>query len=572
MKYYATTKERGAGLKSFNFEVGGSVPTARIYENVWDADMLYGCHCDDGFYGYDCSLRSCSTGDDPMTSGKTEKQRLTCTADGGSLLLGFRGEWTTAIPYSSGIAQVKAKLQELSTISQAGGLSGVDVVLSAPATVWCDKEGGTATTIEFMQHFGDELPLIQAKLDYLTLTTGTASLDAIKFRVGSKEDLPCSGRGLCDTLTGTCECSLLSSCAEDCWTTSDGFGEEGRRGDCGAALVTVDDCPGEVACSSLGYCDETTYACDCQEGYTGADCSIMTCPNGKSWFSYPTDDDIAHLQPAECSDMGKCNRDHGECECAPGFEGAACQYTTCPGADISGPCSYHGECLSMQLLAAAAQKNGVRTELTYGSTPNDAAHWDFEKIRGCKCDSGYTYWDCSGQLCPYGDDPLSNYFQDNEIQLMNCDLNDNTPSAVYLTFREEVTVALNPATMTLADLELALEELWGIWDVKLSLHVVGGDDDSNFVCSTSGTNILIDFLRPTGDLPLLEASDASITISEYKTGTKEWEECSGRGLCDRTSGVCNCFSGYGSSNGQGGPGPYGDCGYSTSSPQAILAA
>ena len=160
-----------------------------------------------------------------MTSGKTEKQRLGCTADGGSLLLGFKGEWTTAIPFSSGAAQVKSKLQELSTISQVGGTMGVDVVLSAPATVWCDKDGGTTTTVEFLQDFGDELPLIQAKLDDLTLSTGTASLDAIKFRTGSKEDLSCSGRGLCDAATGTCECSLLSTCTEDCWTTSDGFGE-----------------------------------------------------------------------------------------------------------------------------------------------------------------------------------------------------------------------------------------------------------------------------------------------------------------------------------------------------------
>lgn len=44
-------------------------------------------------------------------------------------------------------------------------------------------------------------------------------------------------------------------------------------------------------------------------------------------------------------------------------------------------------------------------------------------------------------------------------------------------------------------------------------------------------------------------------------GTKEWEECSGRGLCSRETGVCACFSGYGSSDGQNNPGPYEDCGY-----------
>jgi hypothetical protein len=43
-------------------------------------------------------------------------------------------------------------------------------------------------------------------------------------------------------------------------------------------------------------------------------------------------------------------------------------------------------------------------------------------------------------------------------------------------------------------------------------------------------------------------------------GTTEDIECSGRGLCDRASGVCVCFPGYSSSDGLGGPGTQGDCG------------
>lgn len=33
----------------------------------WDADRIGGCLCDPGYYGVDCSLRYCPTGDDPLT-------------------------------------------------------------------------------------------------------------------------------------------------------------------------------------------------------------------------------------------------------------------------------------------------------------------------------------------------------------------------------------------------------------------------------------------------------------------------------------------------------------------------
>ena len=287
--------------------------------------------------------------------------------------------------------------------------------------------------------------------------------------------------------------------------------------------------------------------------------------------------------------------------------------------------------------------------------------WDFEAIRGCKCQAGWGGWDCSQQTCPFGDDPLSTSGQVNEIQNLNCDLDDDTASSVTFTFREEVTDPLDPTTLTLGELEAALEALETVDDVRVShvrprgfhprmsrrgddasprvvprvapaaatrsrpaarlvaaatrviprvaarparvlpraaprrrparvlprvaprrrparilprvssrrrpsLHhrssFVGGDDDSQLVCSNAGTDTLVEFYRPTGDVPLLQVSDAStLTVSDYRQGTKEWEECSGRGLCDRGTGVCTCFPGYGSSDGQGGPGPYEDCGH-----------
>ena len=269
-----------------------------------------------------------------------------------------------------------------------------------------------------------------------------------------KESLECSGRGICDGELGTCICDL--SCAEGCFSTSDGHGNPGGRGDCGYRDGTVTGetimpaCPGEVPCNDRGICDEETWDCTCIDGFTGADCTLMTCPKGRSWFSAPVHEiDDIHLQMTECSDMGYCNRDYGECECAPGFEGAACQYMKCPGADVEGPCFNQGECLSLSFLAEASLDNGVSTKRTYGKTPNDKYRWDYDSIRGCKCNRDRMGWDCSQKLCPFGDDPLSTS-QYNELQNLNCDLDDDTQASVRFTFREEVTDALDPTTATAA--------------------------------------------------------------------------------------------------------------------------
>merc|ERR1711871_1556185 len=81
--------------------------------------------------------------------------------------------------------------------------------------------------------------------------------------------------------------------------------------------------------------------------FTGADCSQHTCPRGTSWIQVPSKPDpgknvfCTHLKGVECSDKGICNREKGQCECFPGYTGAACQRTECPN-----DCSGHGSCQS----------------------------------------------------------------------------------------------------------------------------------------------------------------------------------------------------------------------------------
>lgn len=355
-------------------------------------DRFWHCECHDDFYGFDCSLSRCPTGDDPFTPGDNEVQQITCEATQGSALLEFRNA-RRLVAWDATRDDLLAALVELFSKhkgderiidddvlpepmnAQLNGAIGVEVF----GETWCD-EPGVKTRVRFLQDFGDP-PLLQADTSKLG-----GKISIVEVFKGTKEDDACSNRGVCNTANGQCECD------QENWASSDGYGNAGSRGDCGMAVNTIVDCPGEVACSGHGACDSATFRCACQQGWTGADCSLMTCPHGRSWIS---------LDRAECSDMGLCDETSGRCSCARGFTGAACEYFACP-ADVAGrECSGHGECLTLAQLALTAETDdGLNAGLTYDD-------WDHDMIRGCKCDDGYSSYDCSERTCAFGDDPLT---------------------------------------------------------------------------------------------------------------------------------------------------------------------
>ena len=123
----------------------------------------------------------------------------------------------------------------------------------------------------------------------------------------------------------------------------------------------------------------------------------------------------------------------------------------------------------------------------------------------------------------------------------------------------------------------------------MSVAYAGGDTPG---CSSTGHLITIEFIQNFGAyvlyrplntvklifvsrLPLLVADPGhlehdgrngdsrTLTITSVQEGTKENVYCSNRGSCDKTSGVCTCYAGYTSSDGNGGDGDRGDCGKGT---------
>lgn len=536
------------------------------YSLPWDADMMYGCVCGEGYGGFDCSVRTCPTGDDPLTtSQQNEVQLLECQATEGTFTLSFMGHTTKPIPAQATAIQFTDALNQLTTLTKSATSSSSVLVSWLPGETTVCTEAGNDIQIEFLQNFGD-LPLLVPDGSKLTHSTaGTSPLiTAQKVVVGTKESDVCSNRGTCSETTGLCEC-------EAGWTTSDGNGNVGTRGDCGHLAEGVTSaCPGTPECLGFGSCSgPPEYRCECQDGRYGPDCAQMSCPKGKSWFSPPSSSNAAH-EMTECSGMGNCDSNTGKCFCADGFKGSACEFMTCPGRPDE--CSGNGQCMSMASLAEEAEQNGNPVVVEYGIDPNSALTWDSDQVLGCRCNEGYESYDCSARSCPKGDDP-STIYQENEVQHLSC-TDDDDNGSFRVQFRGEKTVQLH-ATDTIEELETALNDLTTLegvkveyTDVDIYVGATGLDADALQLCRSTGQSVNIEFLVPTGDVPLVKVDSGdisgisgSIDVTEHIKGSKEYIECSGRGLCDHILGECECFAGYSSSDGQGGPGPRDDCGY-----------
>jgi len=175
-----------------------------------------------------------------------------------------------------------------------------------------------------------------------------------------------------------------------------------------AALVSVALAGGcDNSCSGHGTCLQNG-VCACYDnwgmgmGLDSGDCSQRICPFEFAWVDTP--DKLGNYHKyAECSNRGICDRDSGECECFPGYEGKGCARTTCPN-----DCSGHGRCKNIE-------------DLPFGSTPkqfdsqsffeqkahtfgDEYKNWDAEKTRGCVCDPEWGDVDCSKRMCMHGND------------------------------------------------------------------------------------------------------------------------------------------------------------------------
>lgn len=212
-----------------------------------------------------------------------------------------------------------------------------------------------------------------------------------------------------------------------------------------AVLQSEAACPN--SCGGHGTCG-TNDQCTCYQGFRGNGCEQRVCPYGRSWATTPVGDingdgdryDAAVYQPntaftsrahvltienmggawefwpsyatseeahfdMECSNAGLCDRELGQCTCFDGFEGSACDRSTCPGGNY---CNGNGRCMTIsQLVTENNRETGSTTTYTF---------WDADHMRACQCDPGFTGIGCDEMRCPLGDDPMTKTHQIPETQ------------------------------------------------------------------------------------------------------------------------------------------------------------
>jgi hypothetical protein len=573
-------------------------------EGQWDWNMIHGCVCDSGYTGPDCQLRTCPKGDDPITTGQLdEKQVIRCSSTNGTFTLNFKGETTASIDATDPFLVLQTKLEALTTVRSVTIES-----TSVTGTVCETTEDETNPPVTYVTFTGDPGPQATLIPDGRTSVTSRGLWDGhiqivrypnrisgttITGVAGNKEYIECAGRGLCDETSGVCSCYSPVYAID-------------ALGTCSTIADITDVCPGEIECSGHGVCQAMT--CICSNGWVSGDCSIRTCPNGPSWFGYPSKDQLAHdfARPVECSAKGMCDRSKGECQCFAPFKGGSCEHMDCAGEP---KCTGHGECLTMSQLALKATFNGDATDFSYGVDPHNTQTWDGQSVYGCNCDEGWEGHDCSQRSCPKGDDPLT-YGQQREVQLLRC---RGTVGTFEIGFRQATTGPIR-YNVSAAELEAAIESLPTIGDVTVEFNnrtyeiefsettVINNTPGfyknwTNYsyhteFCNKDGTNYAtITFESELNDLPDMKvdysqliddtdgiselgsgfielATDGSTLTHDFGNssiksvrGTRENKVCSGRGLCDHQTGRCQCYAGYGQSDGNGNRGSIGDCGY-----------
>jgi len=139
------------------------------------------------------------------------------------------------------------------------------------------------------------------------------------------QEAECSGRGVCDSVSGKCQCFVgytgiaceRTVCHNEC----------SGHGSCQSQARFVTDSGikigNNVATYAGGYDRAKEFGCKCDVGYRGPDCSLVECPSYKDPLGGP-----GGAEGRDCSGRGVCDYSTGICACSKGYHGEACELQT----------------------------------------------------------------------------------------------------------------------------------------------------------------------------------------------------------------------------------------------------
>jgi hypothetical protein len=328
------------------------------------------------------------------------------------------------------------------------------------------------------------------------------------------------------------------------------------------------------ACSGHGVCE--CGFCQCYDnwamGYdleTG-DCSDRVCPFEFAWVDAPNAAGKYHKY-AECAGRGLCNRASGECECFEGYEGKACQRTSCPN-----DCSGHGTCEYIENLGIGSTPfSGTTAQVKYfvqDAFLADYKGWDRSKTRGCLCDPEYGDVDCSKRLCPYGNDMMDRYHvinQDEQFQTQSItfahltDITELNGNSFALTFRSKMNETFTTYPIVFSTVSATIEAHVKDALLRLPNRVIDKVDvdatttattlvldvtfSGDYVEGTQHLLVVEDYKCGEGCTPMLTGLDTRTAVQDISETTEAHYnsyECGRRGKCDYETGLCQCFEGF----------------------------
>ncbi len=403
----------------------------------WEADKMQGCLCDKGWDGFDCSLRSCPWGRDPLDSQlstyKNEIYTIECQATVGYFAIDIHGGHTAPIPYDADYMYLKKVLEGVD------GVGTVDVTMQenryGNAQICGDGEK-LKTQFTLRDHAGLRPPArINKKLGNSRFRTDSSTLlkdgenDAIirfvseytmnckdvnehghgyiQFAYGDSitENLDITSNGASAAVAGAL--IQLGDLVNAGWTNLDVetsiLGRDGNDKICygqnNTMIIEIQSDYGNIPGLKLidgSYAEQEAYV---TLGFGGRSLGITLTSNSGTGPVY------------ECSNQGTCDRLTGTCKCLAieNFEGDD-RHVTMAKAAASDPSSlggagYIGDCGHME-------HNTSTCLLSDDNNASTACNGQGVCKNGrCECYDGFGGMDCSIQHCPkaaaWFDEPTS---------------------------------------------------------------------------------------------------------------------------------------------------------------------